>query len=172
MLVKDSPQPSPNGDFERLGEDFVVVDRDCDEFLRWVRGRTTPQRVVVRSAVILLASAGWTNARVATHVGVSRRTVALWKTRYRSGGPRSILADAPGRGRKPGRDVAKVSRILAATQESPPHGSRWTVRTLARAVGEPRDRATGVARAWRDACGRWLLSQRTARISFLAAQPR
>jgi transposase len=126
---------------------FVVDPADRTAFFQWIRGTTTPRRIVVRSSVVLLAGDGWTNAEIAEHLGISRRTVALWKERYRAGGATSVLADAPGRGRKPGRDMGVVSRILATTSQAPPNGGRWTVRTLARTVGV--SHAT-VQRVWRE----------------------
>jgi transposase len=118
-----------------------------DLLARWARATTTPQRVIVRSVVVLLAKAGWRNAHIASDIGVSRRTVALWKQRFESHGPMSLLVDAPGRGRKPGRDMRLVERILTMTVEPPPLASRWTVRSLARAVGA--SHAT-VQRVWRE----------------------
>ena len=114
--------------------DIELSSDDRLLFMRWVRATTTPQRVVTRSAVVLLAAAGWSNARVADAVGVSRRTVALWKARYQAGGARQMQVDAPGRGRKPGRNRDMVARVLAMSRECPPDGPRWTVRSLAKAV--------------------------------------
>ena len=103
---------------------------------RWVRAPTTSQRVVTRSLIALLASAGHPVAHIAAELGVTRRTVSLWRRRFAAGGPDALLADAPGRGRKKGRNPASVSRILAASRETPPGGAaRWTVRSLARHVG-------------------------------------
>jgi transposase len=147
LLVNDTLWPSRGANSTCSRRGFVVAASDRDEFLRWMRGHQTPQRVALRCAVILLAAAGWTNVRIAAQVGVSRRTVALWKSRYRAGIPRALLSDAPGRGRKPGCDVAKVSRVLAASQQLPPHGSRWTVRSLAHAAGVSQPT---VQRVWRE----------------------
>jgi transposase len=146
-LLKETQRPSLDALPDVPVAAFALKAADRDVLLRWLRGSTTPQRVVVRSGVVLLADAGWSNTRIAQQLGVSRRTVALWKARYSRGGPTSVLVDAPGRGRKPGRDTHMVSKILAATQESPPDADRWTVRTLARAVGV--SHAT-VQRVWRE----------------------
>lgn len=117
------------------------------QLVRWVRATTTPQRVVTRSVVVLLAGRGWGDARIASELGVTRRTVALWRTRFARGGSGALLVDAPGRGRKPGRDREAVARIEAMSRQRPPEGSRWTVRSLARAVGV--SHAT-VQRVWRE----------------------
>jgi transposase len=118
-----------------------------DRLVRWVRAATTPQRVVTRAVIVLLSAAGWSNVRVALALGVSRRTVALWKSRFAERGADTLLVDAPGRGRKPGRNHQIVSRIVAMTSVHPPDGRRWTVRTLAQAVGV--SHAT-VQRVWRE----------------------
>lgn len=103
---------------------------------RWVRAPTTSQRVVTRSLIALLAACGHPVSHIAAELGVTRRTVALWRRRFATGGPEALLADAPGRGRKKGRNHLLVSRVLAASREAPPAGTmRWTVRTLARHVG-------------------------------------
>src|SRR5262245_20127640 len=103
-LVGGSIPASPEMSAQIRPSALRVDAQDRDELLRWVRAATTAQRVVMRSVVVLLAGAGWTNARIATELGVSRRTVALWKQRYQVAGCRTLLVDAPGRGRKPGRN--------------------------------------------------------------------
>lgn len=120
---------------------------DRDHLVRWAHASTTRSRVVTRSLIVLLAACGWSNARIATAMGISRRTVALWKARFAEQGRHALLVDAPGRGRKHGRDHQIVSRIVMMSSEPPPHGSRWTVRSLARVVGA--SHAT-VQRVWRE----------------------
>lgn len=126
---------------------FLVDSHDRDVLVRWIREPAATQRVLSRIGIVLLAGAGWTNARIAAELGVSRRTAAFWKERYQTDGPSALLVDAPGRGRKPGRDALVVSKILSATSQAPPHAARWTVRALARAVGV--SHAT-VQRVWRE----------------------
>lgn len=114
--------------------------------MRWVRSPTTTQRVVTRSLIVLLTAAGHSGATIAHQLGVTRRTVALWQRRFRDGGAAVLLVDAPGRGRKKGRDPVTVRRIeSAATQPPPPGLARWTVRALARHVGVS---AATVHRVW------------------------
>lgn len=125
-----------------------LAPADRELLMRWTRATTTPQRVLVRSAVILLAAAGLNDARIARELGVTRRTVALWRQRFRAGGPQSLLSDAPGRGRKKGRDREAVERILVATRDGAPGlTGQWTVRSLARHVGV--SHAT-VQRVWKE----------------------
>lgn len=97
---------------------------------RWVRARTTPQRVVLRSAIVLLASEGVPNAAIARRLGTSRSTVQLWCLRFSESGPDALLRDAPGRGRKPKVDAATLARVLDAAA-----GERMSIRQLAHRLG-------------------------------------
>jgi transposase len=65
----------------------------------WVRAPTTPQRVVLRSRIILLLLEGLSTRRAASRLGVSRTTVELWTKRFAENGVNTLLRDAPGRGR-------------------------------------------------------------------------
>ena len=68
--------------------------------VRWIRARTTPQRVVLRSCIVLLLAEDLSAREVARRLGVSRHTVDLWRMRYLAEGRESLLRDRPGRGRK------------------------------------------------------------------------
>ena len=112
----------------------------------WVK--TSPQaRLKRRSRIILLLAGGLSQAAVAAKLGVSRRTVAIWRQRFVDGGPETLQHDRPGRGRPKGRDAHAVSAIQAA-MASPPEGyERWTARSLAKHVGVSH---STVLRVWRD----------------------
>jgi transposase len=75
---------------------------------RWSRSGTTPQRVVRRSQIVLLALDGFSPEEIATRLGVSVPTVRLWMTRFERGGPDALLHDAPGRGRRASIDAATL----------------------------------------------------------------
>ena len=114
----------------------LLHEADAATLMRWVRSPTSSQRVVTRSLIVLLAAVGHSATAIAEEVGVTRRTVALWQRRFRDGGAAALLIDAPGRGRKKGRNPSVVSRILNATRQPPPAGdSRWTARSLASHLG-------------------------------------
>lgn len=119
----------------RTAAAVIIADADREELLRRLQSSATHDRVAVRTALVLLASAGWSDSRIAAALGVTRRTVALWRSRYIKGGCGALLVDAPGRGRKPGRNREIIEKIRAKTSERPIQGERWTVRSLARAVG-------------------------------------
>jgi len=74
--------------------------RDRATLERWIRARTTPQRLVLRSRVVLLLAGGLSAREVGRRLGVSRHTVDLWRSRYMAEGCDSLAHDRPGRGRK------------------------------------------------------------------------
>jgi len=102
----------------------------------WVGARTSPQRMVLRAHIVLLAAQGMANRRIAREVGTSRPTVLLWRNRFVAGGVAALLEDAPGRGRPASISPAKVKRIVKATTQTRPRGAtHWSTRTMAEAQG-------------------------------------
>ena len=100
----------------------------------WVSARTSPQRIVMRARIVLLAAHGMANRRIAQEVHTSRPTVLLWRTRFAAGGVAALLEDAPGRGRPASISRAKVERIVEATTQTRPRGAtHWSTRTMAKA---------------------------------------
>jgi hypothetical protein len=67
----------------------------------WIRARKTPQRLVLRSRVILKLGEGLSARGAARALGISRHTVDLWRRRYEQFGCAGLERDKPGRGRRP-----------------------------------------------------------------------
>jgi transposase len=112
----------------------------------WVTARTSPQRIVMRARIVLLAAQGIANRRIAQEVRTSRPTVLLWRNRFAEGGLAALLEDAPGRGRPTSIAAAKVKRIVAATTQTRPRGAtHWSTRTMAKAQAVS---AATVQRIW------------------------
>jgi transposase len=112
----------------------------------WVVARTSPQRIVMRARIVLLAAQGVANRRIAQEVRTSRPTVLLWRNRFAEGGLAALLEDAPGRGRPTSIAVAKVKRIVRATTQTRPQGAtHWSTRTMAKVHGVS---AATVQRIW------------------------
>lgn len=102
----------------------------------WVRAQNTPQRVVLRARIALLAADGLANSHIAREVGVSRPTVILWRQRFEGGGPSALTEIAPGRGRRVTYGGERVNQIVQATiQTKPPGATHWSTRTMAKAQG-------------------------------------
>ena len=102
----------------------------------WVRAQNTPQSIVLRARIALLAADGVPNSRIAREVGVSRTTVMLWRQRFPRGGPVALTKIAPGRGRRPTYGADRVNEIVQATTQTKPQGAtHWSTRTMAKAQG-------------------------------------
>jgi len=125
----------------------LQVDAETIALLEgWVKA--SPQaRLKRRSRIILLLARGLSQAAVAGQLGVSRRTVAIWKQRFLEGGAPTLQRDRPGRGRPKGRSADAVAAIAAAMANPPAGQERWTARALAKHVGVSH---STVLRVWRD----------------------
>jgi len=98
----------------------------------WIAARNSPQKVVFRSRVVLMAATGKSNRSIAQQLNTSRPTVILWRQRFLQGGPAALVEDAPGRGRKPQITTQKIKQIVEATLHSKPiAATHWSVRTMA-----------------------------------------
>lgn len=102
----------------------------------WIAARSTPQKVVFRSRIVLMAAEGMANRRIAQELNTSRPTVILWRQRFLEGRATALTEEAPGRGRKPRIGRAKIKQIVDATLQSKPQAAtHWSVRTMAAAQG-------------------------------------
>ena len=101
--------------------------------LAWSHGRSTPNRLVLRSKVILRAADGLQNQDIADELKVRPETVALWRNRFVAHGLEGIMKDAPRPGRKPRIPQKLIDAIIDRTLHTRPHGAtHWTTRTLAK----------------------------------------
>lgn len=99
-----------------------------------VRRGSTPQKMVLRSLIVLLAADGWSNAGIATELGVHLDTVRKWRGRFHRGGI-DALADAPRSGWPPIYTPADIAAVKAwACQMPDAHEipiARWSTPELA-----------------------------------------
>lgn len=87
---------------------------------------SSPQGLVRRARIVLLAFAGVPNAQIAEQLGCALNTVRTWRQRFLAGGMPALF-DRPrsGRPRVYGPDV--TLQIVAAATSVPPEGtSVWT----------------------------------------------
>lgn len=110
-----------------------------------VRAATTTQRDSLRARIVLQRARGEKVEEVARHLGVSVTCVSKWSSRFETQGLAG-LKDAPGRGRKPSLPKEKVEQVLTKVTRPPKGHRRWSVRTMARAVGISHD---SVQRIWK-----------------------
>jgi transposase len=102
----------------------------------WVRAKKTPQRIILRSRICLLAAEGISHNAIAKKLSTSRPTVILWINRFQEQGLTGLSEDAP-HGLSPRRLKAeKVKSIVEATLHTKPKGAtHWSTRTMAKAQG-------------------------------------
>ena len=93
-------------------EQISISTSDRERLERLVRDRNTPQKVVWRARIVLLASDGLTAGAIAAAVGRSVLTVRRWRRRYIAKGVDGLLKDAtrPSR-RKPLVRLRESSRL-------------------------------------------------------------
>jgi putative transposase len=111
-----------------------------------VRAQKSPQGLVRRARVVLLADAGYTNLEIARLVPMDEEAVGLWRRRW--AGFRHVpleamsvperLADAPRPGAVPRLSAEQVCQILALACEHPRDSERpisqWSHRELANEI--------------------------------------
>ena len=100
-----------------------------------VRAGATPQKMVLRALIVLMAAAGASNAAIAEELGVCLDTARKWRARFCDKGVEG-LADATRSGRPPVYSAGEVAQVKAwACQLPAEHGlplSRWSAPELAR----------------------------------------
>ena len=112
---------------------------------RRVRAPTTSQRDGLRARIVLLRGEGLKQKDVAEKLATSVTTVSLWSQRF--GRDRlEGLRDKPGRGRKPWLPPEKIQKVITQVTQPPKGRRRWSVRSMAKAVGISHD---SVHRIWR-----------------------
>jgi transposase len=132
----------------RVAKTIVLTEAERVTLTKWSRGRSTPSRLVQRAKIVLAAAEGRENQDIAQTLGCTRRTVGTWRNRFAAQRLAGIEQDAPRGGRTATQRAKFEAEILRrTTQETPPHATQWSTRTLAQAVG---CNDTLVQRVWRD----------------------
>lgn len=115
---------------------------------QWVKAGSTPQQVVLRSRLVLLAAEGRQDQDISRILAIQRRTVALWRRRVIDQGIACVWDIAPGRGRKAKFKAKDVARIVTATLQSKPKGAtHWSTRSMALAQKVSKNT---IQRIWQD----------------------
>lgn len=100
----------------------------------------------MRSRIILLASQGQPDTRIASELGINRHTCRLWRQRYIEQGVSGLWGVASGRGKKPIYGPERVGQVIDATLQTKPKGqTHWSTRTMAKSQGISH---TTVQRIW------------------------
>src|SRR6185295_9621580 len=101
-------------------EALAITEEQREILQTWIAARNSPQKVVFRSRIVLLAANGTANRQIAIELQTSRPTVILWRNRFLEGGPAALVDDAPGRGRPKQIAAGKVRQIVEATLHTTP----------------------------------------------------
>jgi polyphosphate kinase len=106
-------------------------------------------RLAQRATIVLACAEGQPDTRIAARAGVSRATVAKWRSRF-AAARLAGLRDAPRPGTPRKITDAQVRDVLARTLREPPPPGRdhWTTRTMAATAGLSQ---SAVSRIWRSA---------------------
>jgi len=120
------------------------TESEKQELQRRLKASTASKRDSLRAAIVLRRSQGVRQVQVAEELGVSVTCVNKWSQRFERDGLEG-LADAKGRGRPPSLPVNKVEEVITRATQPPKPCTRWSVRTMAKAVGMSPD---SVHRIW------------------------
>jgi transposase len=100
-----------------------------------VSAPSSVQKMVMRARIVLEASRGLSNNRIAQLLGTSRPTVIQWRNRFLEDGVEG-LEDGTRPGRQKELSEKTIERIVEATQfKKPKHGTHWSTRSMAKEFG-------------------------------------
>ena len=132
----------------RIALPIELSDGDRGWLQAMVRSALTPQRLVERCLVVLLAADGKRNEQIAAELGFSENKVGRWRLRFAKSGRAGIEHDAPGRGRKPSYpNEVRQMLVRKTTRGTPPGQTHWSRTTMAKAMQLS---PSTVGRVWRE----------------------
>lgn len=112
----------------------------------WVKARSTPQKIVLRSRICLLAHQGMGNCQIARQLNTTRPTVLLWRERFAQSGVAGLEHEPPRQASSQRLGEELIKKIVETTlQTTPPDATHWSTRTLGRHLGVSH---MSVARVW------------------------
>jgi transposase len=128
-------------------ERIEVPGEDRERLRRLARDRNTPQKVVWRARIVLLAGEGKGARAVAAEAGVSVLTVRRWRGRYRDKGVEGLLRDATRPSRKKPLSAETIANVAELTLHTKPlAATHWSLRSMAKAAGVS---PSSVQRIWK-----------------------
>jgi transposase len=113
----------------------------------WARRRKTSQALALRSKIVLACADGAGNTQVAQALGISRPTVAKWRSRFVSARLEG-LSDEPRPGAPRTITDEQVELVITKTLEERGTGldTHWSTRSMAAATGMSQ---SAISRIWR-----------------------
>ena len=99
------------------------------------RRRKTAQGLARRARIVLAAAEGLENKAIVARLGADANTVGKWRRRFAERGLDGLYDEPrPGAPRKIGDE--EVAEVIARTlEDTPPDGTHWSLRSMARAAG-------------------------------------
>jgi hypothetical protein len=114
----DAPRCGRRGEARMVARPLVLSDAERRRLEHWLRAGTTPQRLVLRSRIVLALAEGSSGRETARALGISRHTVDLWRARFSEARCAALEHDRPGRGRRP-RAIAAAEAGQANSKRPP-----------------------------------------------------
>src|SRR5438093_250483 len=112
----------------------------------WVRAPSTPQKIVLRARICLLAQGGLPNRRIAQALKTTRPTVLLWRKHFLKAGAAGLEHEPPRKISAQRTEEDQIKAIVNATLHTKPDdATHWSCRTLAQRFGVSH---MTVARIW------------------------
>jgi transposase len=125
---------------------LTMVAEQKAQLESWVRAPATPQKIVLRSRICLLAHAGLGHRQIARQLQTSRPTVLLWRGRFATGGVAGLEHEPPRQRSRQRLEEPLIKKIIDTTlQTTPADATHWSTRSLARRLGVSH---MTVARVW------------------------
>jgi len=120
----------------RTSKKLNVSDRDREQLSQVVRNGNTPQKVALRTHIVLLSADRVSTGEIMHQLGTTTPTITRWRDRYETDGIPGLLKDRSRPGRKRRIEETKVREVVDRTlQETPSNATHWSTRTLAAVVG-------------------------------------
>ena len=118
----------------RVAAAIVLISEERTELESLSRRRRTAQGLALRARIMLLAAEGHENRVIARRVGAVKNTVGKWRRRFAEDRLDGLYDEPrPGRQREIGDDTI-VEMIRLTLETAPRAATRWSLRSMARAV--------------------------------------
>jgi transposase len=113
--------------------EVTPADRACLQSI--IRDRNSPQKHVWRARIVLLTADGQGTTAVMRAVGKGKTVVWRWQERFMQEGVAGLTRDKTRPSRIPPLPAATVDRVVALTNQAPPHeATHWTAAAMAAAM--------------------------------------
>lgn len=123
-----------------------MTSEQKNQLENWVRAPSTPQKIVLRARICLMAHEGLPNNRIARDLKTSRPTVLLWRQHFLKSGVTGLEHEPPRKISSQRTEDKQIKAIVEATLHTKPDdATHWSSRTLAEKFGVSH---MTVARIW------------------------